>query len=354
MENSEQTTTLDALDASLQDLMKAAARVTGEPLNKGGDGVSIDNSGTQGSDGKQGGGQGSMSDAGKVEDLMIGKLTAAGFNAAAASSIVGMMKEASGGSFFSHMRPTPSGGKGGGGEMKGKAKPPVPPFAGAADGDFGGDDEDDSDDEEDEDEDAQAGGPAMRGKKKFGKSASFDEQFRQDPDIGEVVDVSPFMESLTARTTEALDTINKSLRKSGKRTDAQFVALAKVVVDLGQLAKSQQGTIHELGRRLGIVEKQPAVAPKGATSLSGAQALAKSLPNEVGSGDGSSLKKSEVASVLSYMNIEKSMHTICGHKTSTLVGNVESNGDVPAQVLAEVSAFLRRNPGEANLAKSYT
>lgn len=349
MEN-EQTTTLDALDASLNDLLKAAANITGEPLIKG-DGVQIDNSGTIGSDGKQGGGQGSVSDAGKVEDLMIGKLTAAGFSAPQVHAIVGMMKDASGGSFFSHTRPSPSGGKGG--DMTGKAgkKPPMPPFAGAADGDFGGDDDEDEGDEEEPDGD-EAGGPAMRGKRRMGKSLSFDEQFRADPEIGDVVDVSPFMETLTARTTEALDSLGKSLRKSVRRSDEQFAMLAKSTVALGTLVKAQQSVINELGRRLGIVEKQPA-PQKGVTQLTGAQPLSKSMPGEAGNGGGT-LKKSEVASVLTYMNIQKGVKEIGGRKIATdIVPLVESSAEVPAPILAEVHNFLRRNPGEANLAKSY-
>lgn len=348
MENAEQTTTLDALDASLGDLLKAASQITGESLNKG-DGVNIDNSGTIGSDGKQGGGQGSMSDAGKVEDLMIGKLTAAGFNAAQVNSIVGMMKDASGGSFFSHTRPSPTGGKGDG--MSGKAgkKPPMPPFAGAADGDFGDPDEEE---EEDEDEEPQAGGPAMRGKR-VGKSLSFDEQFRQDPDIGEVVDVAPFMEALTARTTEALDTLNGRIRKSAKRGDTQFAMLAKSLVAMGTLVKSQQAVISEMGRRLGVVEKQP-LPQKGVTQVgpSGAQPMQKSMPGEAGAG-GSKLRKSEVASVLTYMNLEKGIREIGGRKTSEVVGLVESSSEVPEAALVEAQNFLRRNPGEAALAKSY-
>lgn len=340
MEN-EQTTTLDALDASLNDLLKAASRVTGEPLIKG-DGVQIDNSGTFGSDGKQGGGQGSVSDAGKVEDLMIGKLTAAGFNAAQAASIVGMMKDVGGGSFFSHQRPSPSGG------MSGKAKPPMPPFAGAADDEFGDEDEGDED-EGDEDEEPPVG---MRGKRRMGKSLSFDEQFRADPDIGEVVDVSPFLETLTARTTEALDSISKSLRKSVRRSDEQFVTMAKSMVALGGVVKSQQAVIAELGKRLGVVERQPA-APKGVTSLSGAQPMQKSMPGEAGQG-GTSLRKSEVASVLTYMHLEKGMKEIGGRKIATdLVPLVESSAEVPASIVGEVQNFLRRNPGEASLAKSY-
>lgn len=347
MEN-EQTTTLDALDASLNDLLKAAERVTGEPLIKG-DGVQIDNSGTMGSDGKQGGGQGSVSDAGKVEDLMIGKLTAAGFSAPQVHAIVGMMKDAGGGSFFSHTRPSPTGGKGDG--MSGKARgPKVPPFAGAADDDFGGDDEGDGDEDDDEgDEEPPVG---MRGKRRMGKSLSFDEQFRSDPDIGDVVDVSPFMETLTAKTTEALDGLAKSLRKSQRRADGQFALLAKSTVALGHLVKAQQAVISELGKRLGVVEKQPA-PQKGVTSLSGAQPMNKSMPGEAGTG-GNSLRKSEVASVLTYMNIEKGMKEIGGRKIATeIVPLVESSAEVPAPVLAEVQNFLRRNPGEANLAKSY-
>jgi hypothetical protein len=341
MEN-EQTTTLDALDASLNDLLKAASRVTGEPLVKG-DGVNIDNSGTHGSDGMQGGGQGSMSDAGSIENLMIGKLTAAGFNAGQAATIVGMMKDVGGDSFFQHQRPSPS--------MSGKARgPKMPPFAGAAEDDL--DDEDDFEDEdedEDEDEEQPVG---MRGKRRMGKSASFDSQFRRDPDIGEVVDVSPFLETLTSRTTEALDTLDRRMRKSLRRSDEQFVAMAKTVHALGALVKSQQHVINELGKRLGVVERQPVAAPKGVTSLSGAQPMQKSMPNEAG-GLGS-LKKSEIASVLTYMHLEKGVKEIGGRKIATdLVPLVESSAEVPSNILGEVQNFLRRHPGEAGLAKSY-
>lgn len=348
MENAEQTTTLDALDASLGDLLKAASRITGEPLNKG-EGVNIDNSGTIGSDGKQGGGQGSMSDAGKVEDLMIGKLTAAGFNAASVNAIVGMMKDVGGGSFFSHTRPSPSGGKGDG--MTGKAgkKPPMPPFAGAADGEFGGDDEEDEDEDDEGGEEPPPVG--MRGKRRMGKSLSFDEQFRADPDIAEVVDVSPFMETLTARTTEALDSLAKSLRKSNRDRDTQFATMAKTVVALGTLVKSQQAVIAEMGKRLGVVEKQPA-PQKGVTQVGPNGVIQKSMPGEAGAG-GASLRKSEVASTLTYMNIEKGIREIGGRKTSEIVGLVESSAEVPGPILAEVQNFLRRNPGEAALAKSY-
>jgi len=336
MNDNEQTTTIDALDASLDDLLKAARHITGEALNKG-DGVQIDNSGTFGSDGKQGGGQGSTSDAGKVEDLMIGKLSAGGFNAAQIGQIVGMMKDASGGgSFFSHTRPSPSGK---GDEMSGKArKPKMPPFAASADDDF---------EEEEEEEDDDAGGPA------FGKSDSFRDQFRADPDIGDVVDVSPFMETLTARTTDALDSLAKSLRKSNRQRDGQFAKLAETTVGLGRLVKSQQSVIKELGARLGIVERQPAAPTRGATTEAQAQALNKSMPNEVG-GAGTSLRKSEVASVLTYMNCEKSMKSIAGRNIATeIVPLVESSAEVPAAILAEVHSFLRRNPGEATAAKTY-
>lgn len=362
-----QTTTLDALDASLQELTKAAARVSGQPMAKSigeGGSVQIENSGTEGSGGKQDGGQGSESDAGAIESLMIGKLSASGLDAGTIATVIGHMKDVQGGKFFHHERPSPSmSGK------KGK-KPPMPPFKGKAGAGFeqgGGEEEPDDDDDEDDQGGGQppmpgAGGPAMRTRK------SFAEQFRGDPDVGDGVDVSPFLEGLTARTTEALDTLDARLRKSQKkmkkslvRSDEQFVVLAKSVVALGSLAKSQANVISELGKRLGIVERQPAAPPKGATTLEGGpRSMAKSLtagtPGAMGGAGAAglgSLKKSEVASVATYMNLEKGIKNIGGISVASELAPLIDSGTVPEGALSEIQNWLKRNPGEALAARNY-
>lgn len=340
----QQTTSLDALDASLQDLLKAAETITGEPLRKG-DGVQIDNSGTHGSDGKQGGGQGSMSDAGKLDDIMIGKLTQAGYNASQINQILGFAKDVGGGSFFQHERPSPTmSGKRGG-------KPPMPPFKGKADEDL----DDDDDDDEIEDEGEQQMPPGMRGKR---TRKSFAQQYADDPDISDTVDVSAFLESFVARTTDSLDSIDRQFRKAMKKshgqTESQFVAMAKAFVGLTDFVKAQHGIINELGVRLGVVEKQPAAQPRGVTSLHQHQTrtIEKSMPHEAGNGS-NSLKKSEYAAILTFMNLEKGIKQIAGRSIAMeLVPMVESN-ELPQDVQLEIHNFLRRNPGEAQLAKSY-
>jgi hypothetical protein len=78
------------------------------------------------------------------------------------------------------------------------------------------------------------------------------------------------------------------------------------------------------------------------------------MPNEAGRGDANTLRKSEVASTLTYMHLEKGMKDIGGRKIATdLVPLVESSSELPAPIMAEVHNWLRRNPGEANAAKTY-
>lgn len=347
--DNEQTTTLAALDASLQSLVKAAARVTGEPLEKG-DSVQIDNSGTYGSEGPQGGGQGTMADAGSLEELMVGKMQELGLNAGQISNLIGFMKDAESGSFLQHDRPSPTG------KSSGK-KPPMPPFKGKADGEY---DEDEDEEEDDEDgEEEEATGPAMRGKRKaFGKSDSFKENLLAEDAINELVDVSPYIEAFTSRTADAIDSLAKSQRSIdkkaqivAKRNDEHFALLAKSLVSLGGVVRTQQNVISELGKRLGLVEAQPAPA-KGVQTLSGAKALQKSMPNEVGGG-GSRLNKSEMLSVMSYMNLRKGLKDIAGRSVALdLVPNAE-RGVVPEVVQQEVYQWMRRNPAEVEDAKAF-
>lgn len=350
----DQETTLGALDASLQELTKAAARLTGQPLVKA-DGVQIENSGTQGSDGKQGGGQGSMSDAGSVEDLMIGKMTDLGLNARQASGMLGFLKEQmgssalQGGKFFSHDRPSPSGGKGG--EMSGKAKPPMPPFTGKGAPPFGGGED------PGEPEDREPGEGGEGGEEPAEKS--FREHFRASQEIADAVDVSPYLEEYTAKTVTALDSITGAMRKSEKRTEGHLALLMKSSIAQSQVIRAQQNIIAELGRRLGVVERQPESKPKGATSIPMAksardQALQKGMPGEQGAG-GNDLKKSEVAAVLSYMHLEKGLKEIGGRKMSAIVAEVESAhpASLPADAVQAAQNFIQRYPGEAPIAKSY-
>lgn len=355
-EAAQKTTTLDALEGSLDDLLKAAGAHAS--LRKAMGGVDIDTYGHTDERGKTSGGYAEASDAGKPIDLseeaIVGKMSEAGMNAAQVAHVVGYMKRGGmfgragagidarehpegsgqGGEFFDHERPSPSG------KMKGKAqKPPMPPFTGKAD--------DDMDDEDEGDEDEGGEQPPFMGKGKMRKS--FREDFLGDQDIADTVDVSPFLEAVTTKTVEALDGIASRLHKSESRQGRYNESMAKAMYQIGGLLKSQARVIDALSTRLGIVERTPN-APKGA--LTGAQAMQKSLG--ANNGGGASLKKSEVLSTLSYMRMSKGMKDINGRAIQDVIYALDGGGIIQPEDIQSVERFLATHPAEADKAKSFT
>jgi len=300
---------LDGLDASLDDLLKAAdASDVKDRLEKavrgehpGSTNYNAVYSGRIDEDGKGGGGVASMSDAGSIDDLMIGKMIDAGVAAATVADFVAFMKA--------------------------KA------------------DEDEEDEEDEED---------MEGYYKSGQTGeplikSHAEEWSDDPDIQQAVDASPFMEALTMRTTQALDGLHKSLHTQAVRQTDFNTTMARAVGGLGKLVKSQAHVIEELRKRLGIVEATPMPA-KGVPST---QALQKSMPGSAQQGAGETLSKSEAVAALTYMNLQKGIKTVGGHKTAELACMLEAGGSIDQGTLGEIQRFLATHPNEAKLAKSY-
>jgi len=305
--SAEQAVDVDGLDASLDDLMKAAdasdvkdrlmKAVRGE--HPGSSGYNAVHSGRIDEDGEGGGGIAGMGDAGEIDDLMIGKMIDAGISAGTVANFVAYMT---------------------------------------------GEDEDE--DEDEDDEEMYRSGGDRRGEPLF---KSHSEEFSEDSDIAQAVDASPFMEALTMRTTDSLDSMHKSIYAQSVRQNDYNGKMARAVVGLGKLLKSQSGIITELQSRLGIVEKTP-MPQRGVTD---SRALSKSMPGESGSAAQSRLTKSEAVSALTYLNLVKGMKTIGGHKTSELACMLEAGGSVDQGTLTEVERFLATHPNEAKLAKSY-
>ena len=315
--------TMEAIEASLGELVKAADATD---LLKAYGGVAVDTYGHTDERGKVAGTLADSGDMGSLDSMMIGKMAQtlqdAGYPADAVSAFMSAFQE--------------------------------------------GDDED-----EDEDEDdagymsgkfgaaaSTSGGvgtnPRARasGGKGMGKSM---DHFREDPDMADSLDVSPFLEALTARTAEQLDRINKSLYGHAAQQGNVNRAQAVATYNLGQLVKSIAQVTDALAYRLGLVESQPQ-APKGQTRLTGAQPLHKGMPNEAGGlppQAGASLQKSHVLSVLSFMNLEKGIREIAGRPTSELIGTYEAGGQLSQQTFDAVQGFLAAHPHEAETAVSY-
>lgn len=212
-----------------------------------------------------------------------------------------------------------------------------------------------SKDEEEEEEEGEEEGDDEK-ENPFDKSfePSFQksmDQYREDSDLSDTIDVSPFLEALTARTADQLDAIRKSAGAFEGQQNHVNQKLAAALHQIGGLLKSQSNVIQVLGERLNIVERTPA-APKGATQLSGAQPLHKALPGELGQG-GQELRKSEILSTLTYMNLEKGMNEINGHRTSELVGLFEGGNVIDQKTIGAVHNFLQTHPNEADAARQY-
>lgn len=203
------------------------------------------------------------------------------------------------------------------------------------------------DDEEDEDEEE-----TEKSESDFDFQKSMD-AYREDNVIAETIDVSPFLEALTARTADQLDAIRKSAGAFEGQQATVNRAIAAALHQVGTLVKSQTAVVQALGERLNIVERTPA-PQKGVTQLSGAQPMSKALPGETGAGSGAQLTKAEMLSTLSYMNLEKGIKQINGNSTSQLIGLFEGGGVIEQPTVDAVQTFLKTNPNEAQAARQYS
>ncbi len=331
-ENTTPDVTVESLDSALGDLVKAAD-ATDLIKGPGGDTSGVEHTGTMGSDGKQGGGRGSYGPDAKLDKMMIGKFADLGFDANQIAAMQGALTGKAG-KDGEEAEDEDDSMEGYMGKMKGhaaahmKAHGSMKGYAGMP---FGK-------------SDSAPGAPS--GGEPLVKSL---DQFRQDPDINDAVDVSPFLEAMTARTAEQIDAVNQTLAKSfGEQTDTNR-AMAGAMYQVGQLLKSQVAVVEALGSRLGIIERQPN-PPKGVT---GAEGLKKAMPGEAGAGAGDPLKKAEVLSTLSYMQLEKGIKDIDGQSMTQCIGMLEGGNIAAPAVIDAVNNFHASNPTESAQARKY-
>lgn len=172
--------------------------------------------------------------------------------------------------------------------------------------------------------------------------------YRSDPDISDAIDVSPFLEALTARTAEQLDDIRKSMGHSSSNQTNVNRAQAGAIYQIGTLVKGMSEVMGALNDRLNLVESTP-LPQRGIT---GATALHKALPGEAGVSQ-KDLSKSDVLGTLSYMNLEKGIKDIGGRKTSDIIGMFEGGNVLDQTTLDAVRGFLSANPAEEITARQY-
>jgi hypothetical protein len=305
-QDAEATLDEDQLGQSLDELLKAAD-ATG--LSKAYGGTSVETTGHVDERGKTPGGMAGSGDVGGLDDMMIGTLSDAGVPSEVIAAFSAFMKK----------KDDDEEGE----EEDDEGKPP--PFAKKS-------------------ETAPEGEPLKKTM----------DALREDKDIADTVDVSPFLEALTARVSDQIDGLRKSQNDFAQDQANVNQSIARAMYQIGTLLKSQSAVNQELGKRLGIVEKTPLPA-RGARSLEEAKALAKSMPGEAGNPE-LDLTKSEVCRVLTYMNLEKGIRTINGQSTGELAGLLEGGGAQATTqpfVVEAVQEFLRENPKEAQQARTY-
>jgi hypothetical protein len=292
----------DGLGNALDELLKAAdaTSLSKAATHSGKGSNSVESGGRVDEDGASSGTLAGDGDVGGLDSLMVAKMSAAGIPAGIINAFSAFMKK-------------------------------------------------EDEEEEEEEEDGEEEEEAFKSlEPAFQKSM---DAYREDQDLSDTIDVSPFLEALTARTADQLDAIRKSAGHFEGQQNHVNQKLAAALHQIGGLLKSQTGVIQVLGERLNIVESTPA-PQKGATQLSGAQPLHKALPGELGQG-GQDLRKSEILSTLTYMNLEKGMHEINGQRTSELVGLFEGGNVIDEKTVGAVRSFLQTHPNEADAARQY-
>ncbi len=328
----DEVVTAETLGAALDDLMKAAD--TADLLNKGGkvDDNRVEHSGRIDEDGKlESGGRGTESDTGGIDKMMIGKLADLDFSAdqiaVMSAALVGKAKggdEDEDESMEGYMRHSKSHAEAymkEHGSMKGYMGMPHKGSPVHKSGDAG------------------EGEPLVKS----------EEAYREDARIKDFVDGNDFFEGYIAKTAEQIDSVNVSLRKGFGEQATVNSGIAGALFQMGTLLKSQAAVSAELGKRLGIVESTPN-APKGVTTA--ADALNKSLPGEAGAG-GEPLKKHEICSTLSYMNLVKHIKEIDGESTAHCIGMLEGGNQASPAVLQAVHDFHQANPNLSDAARAY-
>lgn len=357
------------LESSLQDLLKAA-NVT--DLKKGALGatIAIDSTGHHDERGEVNGGYPEQEDVGVLDSMMVGKMQQALMNAGFdVNSIAAFMggeegeEQEEGGEEGEDEQQMPPGRMGGAGmpprgmPIGKKGKNPFAKMAkmeaklakmrakfGAPASTEGGVGTNPREE-------------AKEGEKTTKKSM---DAFAGDSAIAEAIDVSPFLQALVQQTSDQIDGLTKSLKKSRNSQADVNRALAAALYGVGQVVKSISGVTEALNERLQLVEATP-MPQRGITGVdargpqrintSARPRLVKSLPASGGGGE--SLSKSQVLNVLSYMNLEKGIKEIGGQKTSEIACMFEGGGGLSPSVLQTVKGFLSSNPHLAPQALSY-
>jgi hypothetical protein len=157
-----------------------------------------------------------------------------------------------------------------------------------------------------------------------------------NPSLQKAFDVSDFLAEQNAQLVKSLGDLSAAVEQDGARQQEFNLILAKAVVDTGR-------HVAAMAQRLGIIEAQPARAPK--SRLSGAQPLNKGFGGAAP--DGENLTKGQALRGLedmmkSAMTDGRNGLLKCGYPIDVAVAELESGGTIPASVQTEIREHLSK------------
>lgn len=186
---------------------------------------------------------------------------------------------------------------------------------------------------------------SLRGETGDDGDATFTESltkgFAENEGLQKALDVSEYLDEQHGELVKALDIIGERIEATDRRQHDFNLILAKAVHQVGTLVKG-------MSERLGIIEAQPARAPKsmGVRVPAAQAALEKSFPGADGTPPrtpGESLSKGEILDVMTEMMEHHNGTAPCGEDILQATAKYEQTGQMSKAMANDVIAFHREN-----------
>lgn len=160
-----------------------------------------------------------------------------------------------------------------------------------------------------------------------------------DDDSGELVDASPFLQSLIGSVDDALETVSKSVYNEARTTRQAITGMGVLLKSTAAHALELGNLVQSLQDRLSVVETTPA-APRGITG--GRPVARRFVKSSVDSGDGEALAKSELFKGLRLLaqDADKNGDAFVGEQVALESARLESTGQLSDRMLRAVRARL--------------
>ena len=173
------------------------------------------------------------------------------------------------------------------------------------------------------------------------------------------VDVRAMIADIMAGTAMSMDRMTKSHADFAAAQIEVNKRLSKAIGVMGQELRKSYALVEALAQKHGVAERAPVEPPKGKTQAQpaanpggGAQPMNKSWASTP---EGErKLTASQVASVLSYMELVKGQTIVAGERALVKSTHIAGGGSCDTATLSAVLHFLNTHPTEAELALRFS